>query len=207
MIAGIILFVIAFKIAKMVFKTVMFALALALILISVMGFLVISDVKALKEDVIDSRSLVLVMEGEEYTKVLIHEPDDEDRFADEDQLERINSLEKEELVLSYSRLVILTPEEDGGGDGVDDSDAEEGGAGRDIAAKLGIGEFDEGLFKDPIAIIKAYKDNDIEIYPELRTSRAINLVPIDFIRDVYEKVDREIGDETDNVSSDVEVDA
>lgn len=160
LILGLFLFYLALKVIRLILKVLMMGAALAIILFVVFSFVVVSDIRDVKEHLNTDTSITLIEKKGEYVRGFIYNPG-----GDLDEIDNVtiyNDMTKDEIVEGHYKLIIMQPHE------IDDEELLK-------------------IYEKPIAIFRAYKEGDILIYPELKTTKMIKKMPTKLIEKILEK--------------------
>ena len=159
---GIVLFIIALKVIRIILKAMLMAVSVIMIVLVVFSFVVISDIREIKDHLDTDSSILLVEVNQTYVAGRLYLPGGDFEELPEDELIRYNNMTKDEIVEGYYKILIFSPKE---------MESEE----------------QMGMLEKPIAVIKAYKDGEVEIYPELRTTKMIKKMPTGIIERILVK--------------------
>lgn len=161
LILGLFMFFLALKAARIVLKVILIVLGLFLVLIVVVGFTVVQDIKDVKEHLSTDTLVTLKEVNGQYESGFMYLAGGGTERLDNETVVRYNGMTKDQILAGHYKIIIFTPEE--------------------------IGEKELTVFQKPIALFKAYKDGEIEIYPELKTTKLIKRMPTKLIEKIVGK--------------------
>ena len=154
---AILLFIVALKLIRVMLKVLLMATSVIMIAVVILGFVMISDISDIKQHLGTDTSLILIEENGSYVRGLRHVPDEELEPIGAEEIAIYNDMTLDEILGSNYKIVIFTP------------------AYEDLEEEINI-------FSNPLAFIKTYKEGNIIIYPELRTTRLLSYFPTNIIQ-------------------------
>ncbi len=162
-ILSIFLFFLAFKVLRILLKIVLLAVSAAMIILVIFSFVIISDIKDVKDHLNTDTSIILIEANGTYVAGRIYMPGGGLEEIDLEELARYNNMTKDDIVEGHYKILIFSPEE--------------------IKP-----EEQMRTLEKPIAIIKAYKEGEIVIYPEMKTTKFIKRIPTGVIDKILQKI-------------------
>ena len=156
---AILLFFVALKLIRVILKVLLMATSVIMMVLVILSFVIISDISDVKKHLATDTSLILIEQNGTYIGGLRHVPDAEMEPIGYEEIAVYNTMTLDEILGMNYKIVIFTPTSD------------------NIEEEVKI-------FSNPIAFVKAYKEGDLVIYPELKTTKLLSYVPTDLIQKV-----------------------
>lgn len=179
--------VVAFNILKGILKTVVTLIALAAIIMGVLGFLVIMDSNSLKDNFNDQSNIYLLTDNGKAISGIEVAGDEKPGIVDQQQLEEYTELlgEKDyaEIKGDNYKLIIISS------DALSPADVEKmrtSGYMEERATYLVAAR--NKVFSSPLELITEYRKGNVIVYEETPVFKAIRLIPSPVIRLVAEKL-------------------